>query len=51
MLSLSDLLRDSEGNEMEVDIEGFKKALAHVDSQMKHLPATAQVCAFLFWYK
>lgn len=45
MMSLSDLLRDSEGNEMEVDIEGFKKALAHVDSQMKHLPATAQVAA------
>lgn len=28
---------------MEFDIEKFKKALSEVDSQMKHLPATAQV--------
>lgn len=44
MKDLRDLLRDAEGNEMEVDIEGFKSALLHVDSQMKSLPATAQVC-------
>ncbi|KAH9744296.1 External alternative NAD(P)H-ubiquinone oxidoreductase B4 [Citrus sinensis] len=30
---------------MEFDIEKFKKALSEVDSQMKHLPATAQVAA------
>lgn len=45
MIDLSDLLRDAEGNEVEVDIEGFKSALLHVDSQMKSLPATAQVAA------
>ncbi|KMT02111.1 hypothetical protein BVRB_9g207550 [Beta vulgaris subsp. vulgaris] len=45
MKDLRDLLRDAEGNEMEVDIEGFKSALLHVDSQMKSLPATAQVAA------
>lgn len=28
---------------MDFDIEKFKKALSEVDSQMKHLPATAQV--------
>lgn len=41
---VTDLLRDPEGNEREsVDIEGFKSALCLVDSQMKSLPATAQV--------
>ncbi|KAL9457689.1 hypothetical protein AB3S75_006691 [Citrus x aurantiifolia] len=30
---------------MEFDIEKFKKALSEVDSQMKHLPATAQVAS------
>ncbi|KAK4789804.1 hypothetical protein SAY86_017108 [Trapa natans] len=41
---VTDLLRDPEGHEQkEVDIEGFKFALSHVDSQMKSLPATAQV--------
>ncbi|KAH0723785.1 hypothetical protein KY289_006829 [Solanum tuberosum] len=45
-LEAKDLFRDSEGNEREeVDIEGFKLALSHVDSQMKSLPATAQVAA------
>ena len=37
--------------EGEIDIEKFKKALSEVDSQMKNLPATAQVswkCIFLF---
>lgn len=39
-----DLLKDSEGNyRPEVDIEQFKSALSHVDSQTKNLPATAQV--------
>ncbi|XVF01909.1 hypothetical protein REPUB_Repub04eG0129700 [Reevesia pubescens] len=31
--------------EGEIDIEKFKKALSQVDSQMKNLPATAQVAA------
>lgn len=42
-----DLLKDSGGDDkkdsIELDIEGFKSALSHVDSQMKSLPATAQV--------
>lgn len=42
-----DLLKDSGGDDkkdsIELDIEGFKSALSHVDSQMKGLPATAQV--------
>ncbi|KAL9244555.1 hypothetical protein vseg_018324 [Gypsophila vaccaria] len=45
MMDLADLLRDSNGNKLEVNIEGFKSALSHVDSQMKNLPATAQVAA------
>ncbi|KAF6172795.1 hypothetical protein GIB67_034647 [Kingdonia uniflora] len=44
--SAKDLLKDSQGNDMkEVNIEGFKSALSHVDSQLKGLPATAQVAA------
>lgn len=43
LLDLSHLWIDSQGNEKEVDIEGFKLALCHVDAQMKTLPATAQV--------
>lgn len=44
LADVTDLLKDSEGNERkEVDIEGFRLALSHVDSQMKSLPATAQV--------
>lgn len=43
---VGDLLKDPQGNERkEVDIEGFKLALSQVDSQMKNLPATAQVAA------
>ncbi|CAB4274363.1 unnamed protein product [Prunus armeniaca] len=43
---LKDLLKDPEGNDRtEVNIEEFKLALAQVDSQMKSLPATAQVAA------
>lgn len=46
LADVTDLLKDSEGNERkEVDIEGFRLALSHVDSQMKSLPATAQVAA------
>ncbi|KAI3440707.1 NADH:ubiquinone reductase (non-electrogenic) [Psidium guajava] len=46
LMDVTDLLRDPEGNEREsVDIEEFKSALCHVDSQMKSLPATAQVAA------
>lgn len=44
LFEVTELFKDSEGNEREeVDIEGFKLALSHVDSQMKSLPATAQV--------
>ncbi|XP_015880767.3 external alternative NAD(P)H-ubiquinone oxidoreductase B1, mitochondrial-like isoform X1 [Ziziphus jujuba] len=43
---VTDLFKDSEGNyRPEVDIEQFKLALSHVDSQTKNLPATAQVAA------
>ena len=48
ILDLTALWKDSQGNDREeIDIEGFKLALSHVDSQMKSLPATAQVCIFL----
>lgn len=47
MRNAADLLNLSTGNDKdgskELDIEGFKQALAPVDSQMKILPATAQV--------
>ncbi|KAF5746000.1 NADH dehydrogenase putative isoform 1 [Tripterygium wilfordii] len=43
---VADLLKDPQGNyREEVDIEEFKLALSHVDSQMTSLPATAQVAA------
>lgn len=49
MKTLVDLLKDSKGNDakesLEVDIEEFKSSLSKVDSQMKNLPATAQVAA------
>ncbi|KAK3014598.1 hypothetical protein RJ639_009831 [Escallonia herrerae] len=49
MLSLVDLLKDSKGDvakeSVELNIEEFKSALSKVDSQMKNLPATAQVAA------
>ncbi|MED6185637.1 External alternative NAD(P)H-ubiquinone oxidoreductase B1, mitochondrial [Stylosanthes scabra] len=46
ILDLSTLWKDSEGNyREEIDIEGFKMALSHMDSQMKTLPATAQVAS------
>ncbi|GMI79762.1 NAD(P)H dehydrogenase B1 [Hibiscus trionum] len=42
----TDLLKVSRGSDRgEVDIEGFKLALSHVDTQVKNLPATAQVAA------
>lgn len=42
---VADLLKDDQGNDRkEVDIEGFKLSLSHVDLQMKSLPATAQAC-------
>uniref|UniRef100_A0A1J3ESL1 NADH:ubiquinone reductase (non-electrogenic) n=1 Tax=Noccaea caerulescens TaxID=107243 RepID=A0A1J3ESL1_NOCCA len=46
MRNIVDLLTDSEGNgKKEVNIEEFKSALEGVDSQLKSLPATAQVAA------
>uniref|UniRef100_A0A0D9WF80 NADH:ubiquinone reductase (non-electrogenic) n=1 Tax=Leersia perrieri TaxID=77586 RepID=A0A0D9WF80_9ORYZ len=49
VMGFHDLLKDSEGNAIkelkELDIEEFKKALARVDSQVKMLPATAQVAS------
>ncbi|XP_058090065.1 external alternative NAD(P)H-ubiquinone oxidoreductase B2, mitochondrial-like [Magnolia sinica] len=46
MRNAVDLLIEYKGKETkEVDIEGFKIALSQVDSQMKNLPATAQVAA------
>lgn len=38
------LLKSAQGNDNKlIDIETFKNALHEVDSQMKNLPATAQV--------
>ncbi|PKA45698.1 NAD(P)H dehydrogenase B3, mitochondrial [Apostasia shenzhenica] len=49
MKDILDLLKESEGDvvkeSVEIDIKRFKKALAQVDSQVKMLPATAQVAA------
>ncbi|CAK9135023.1 unnamed protein product [Ilex paraguariensis] len=46
LFDVMDLLKDSSGNDRkEVDIEEFKLALCQVDSQVKSLPATAQVAA------
>ncbi|CAL5211842.1 unnamed protein product [Lathyrus oleraceus] len=46
ILDLRVLWNDAEGNERkEIDIEGFKLALSVADSQVKTLPATAQVAA------
>lgn len=44
--SFVQLLKNSQPDE-ELDIEKFKAALSEVDSEMKNLPATAQVCAFV----
>ncbi|KAG8078152.1 hypothetical protein GUJ93_ZPchr0007g3087 [Zizania palustris] len=49
MKDFHDLLKDSDGSAIkeskELDIEEFKKALDRVDSQVKMLPATAQVAS------
>lgn len=46
MRNIVDLMKEAKGGaskETEVNIEEFKAALSQVDSQMKNLPATAQV--------
>lgn len=47
MRGIADLIKDAKGDiqkeSIELNIEEFKKALANVDSQVKNLPATAQV--------
>ncbi|CAM8991574.1 hypothetical protein QQ045_006739 [Rhodiola kirilowii] len=49
MKNIADLLKaaktDDSKESVELNIEDFKKALSQVDSQMKNLPATAQVAA------
>lgn len=49
MSSLVDLLKEEKGDDVkesvEIDIEEFKSALSKMDSQMKNLPATAQVAS------
>lgn len=54
MCSLVDLLKDSNGSgvkdPVEVNLEEFKSALSQVDSQMKNLPATAQVMDFVLYF-
>ncbi|KAH7683428.1 NADH:ubiquinone reductase (non-electrogenic) protein [Dioscorea alata] len=49
MTDVVDLVKEAKGEEAkvsaELNIEEFKKALANVDSQVKTLPATAQVAA------
>ncbi|EXB62305.1 External NADH-ubiquinone oxidoreductase 1 [Morus notabilis] len=45
MKNIVELLKNSQKKSVEVDIETFKSALSEVDSQMKNLPATAQVAA------
>lgn len=52
MRNIADLLNEAKGDvkkeSIELDIEELKTALSKVDSQMKFLPATAQVHAMLF---
>lgn len=57
MSSVADLLKEAKGDvkkeSIELNIEELKSALSDVDSQMKFLPATAQVhvllvCRILF---
>nr|XP_023882707.1 external alternative NAD(P)H-ubiquinone oxidoreductase B2, mitochondrial-like [Quercus suber]POE72683.1 external alternative nad(p)h-ubiquinone oxidoreductase b2, mitochondrial [Quercus suber] len=49
MGDIFDLLKESKGDDtkesVELNIEEFKSALSQVDSQMKNLPATAQVAS------
>lgn len=48
MSDIVDLLKEAKGDvakeTIELNIEEFKSALSEVDTQMKNLPATAQVC-------
>lgn len=52
MRNIADLLKEAKGDvkkeTVELNIEEFKTALSKVDSQMKFLPATAQVRVTLF---
>lgn len=52
MRDVADLLKESKGEAQkestELNIEELKTALSKVDSQMKFLPATAQVHVMLF---
>ena len=54
MVDIADLIKggvgDSNKESMVVNIEEFKKALCHVDSQVKTVPATAQVAAQQGYY-
>ncbi|KFK40453.1 hypothetical protein AALP_AA3G375000 [Arabis alpina] len=43
--NIAHLLKSANGEDTEINIENFKKALTEVDSQMKNLPPTAQVAA------
>ncbi|KAJ4833878.1 External alternative NAD(P)H-ubiquinone oxidoreductase B2, mitochondrial [Turnera subulata] len=49
MSNIVDLLKEAKGDvakeSIELNIEEFKKALSEVDTQMKNLPATAQVAS------
>ncbi|KAG0597553.1 hypothetical protein M758_12G003700 [Ceratodon purpureus] len=42
---LADAVKDGNRGSMQLDIENFKQAISKVDSQMKSMPATAQVAA------
>lgn len=44
---VTDLLKEPQGNDQkEVDVEGFKLLLSHVDLHMKSLSATVRVHGF-----
>ncbi|KAG7636866.1 External alternative NAD(P)H-ubiquinone oxidoreductase B4 [Arabidopsis thaliana] len=43
--NIANLLKSANGEDTQVNIEKFKQALSEVDSQMKNLPATAQVAS------
>ena len=50
---IADLLKEAKGDaakeSIELNIEEFKSALTEVDSQMKNLPATAQVIISIYF--
>jgi NADH:ubiquinone reductase (non-electrogenic) len=52
MSNIDDLLKESKGDaakeSIELNIDEFKSALSQVDSQMKNLPATAQVPCYFY---